>query len=130
MSRESSLRPPSAIVLEVAAAFERYEDALIRNDVALLNDFFLHRDDTVRFGIREQCYGYAAISAWRSTATSVAPGRQILRRVIAPLGDDVACVSTEFSDPSTPGVGRQSQTWLRTPLGWKIAAAHVSMATS
>ena len=127
MSAGESDPSRTAVVGEVTAAFECYEDALIRNDVALLNDFFLHRDDTVRYGTREQCYGHAAISAWRNAATPVATGRRILRRVIAPLGSDVACVSTEFSDPSTPGIGRQSQTWLRTPQGWKIAAAHVSM---
>jgi hypothetical protein len=36
--------------------------------------------------------------------------------------------STLFYRDSSPGkVGRQMQTWVRFPEGWKIVAAHVSM---
>jgi len=33
----------------------------------------------------------------------------------------------EYRRPSTPGIGRQSQTWMRTPQGWRVVAAHVSV---
>jgi hypothetical protein len=39
-------------------------------------------------------------------------------------------VSAEFTDPASAQLGRQTQTWVRTEAGWKIAVAHVSLALS
>ena len=116
----------ASVEAEVSAAFARYEEALIRHDVEALNHFFVVSPDTVRFGIDEQDYGFDAIAAYRRQSAPVHPQRCLRHTVIVCLGSDVACVSTEFTDPATPGLGRQSQTWVRTPTGWKIAMAHVS----
>ena len=111
---------------EVRQAFERYERALREHDVETLNDLFLDSPDTVRYGIAEQSYGFKAIGAWRRSAQAAHPERKLRHMVISRFGPDVACVSSEFTDPTTPGIGRQTQTWVRTPAGWKIMAAHVS----
>jgi hypothetical protein len=48
--------------------------------------------------------------------------------VITAYGRDTAVASTLFYRESAPGrVGRQMQTWVRFPEGWRIVAAHVSI---
>ena len=124
--------PPAAVeidrpevVAEVAAAFAAYERALSANDVAHMNDAFW--SDAVRYGIAECQYGAEAIAAWRATADPVPSGRTLGPTVVTAFGDDSACVSTEFRYPGDAAVGRQSQTWIRFPAGWKIVHAHVSL---
>jgi len=115
------------VLVEVRAAFDLYEAALCRHDVALLNDFFVQRDDTARFGVAEHNRGAAQIAAWRRDSAPVHPQRRLLDVVIVSYGHDAASASAEFEAPGSLQRGRQSQTWVRTPGGWKIAAAHVSM---
>jgi hypothetical protein len=122
------VRDRAAVLSEVRSAFEQYERALVRHDVEALNGFFLNSADSVRYGIGEQHYGFESIAAGRRRALPVHPQRQLLRTVVTSYGDDIACVSAEFTDPATVGVGRQTQTWVRTREGWKIAVAHVSIS--
>ena len=114
------------VVAEVRDAFERYEAALLANEVAVLDGFFLHRADTVRYGVSEVQYGIEEIRGFRSVQR---PFERALDRLeIVTYGRDVAVASTLFYRPDFPGqVGRQQQTWIRTEDGWKVAAAHVSM---
>ena len=114
------------VVAEVRAAFDRYERALNDNDVAVLNSTFRDDQRTVRYGGGENLYGYAEIKAFRTARTP--PGtRTISRTVISTYGRDHAVASTLFQRPSAPGkVGRQMQTWVRFPEGWRVVAAHVS----
>jgi hypothetical protein len=119
------LNDPS-IVAEVRAAFERYEQALLANDGDVLDAMFLHRADTVRFGIAELQYGIDEIRAFRAAQRPFS--RSLERLTIVTYGDDVATASTLFHREDFPDlVGRQQQTWLRTESGWRVAAAHVSM---
>ena len=118
----------AAVLREVRAAFEQYEQALGRHDVETLNGFFLSSVHAIRYGLAEQNYGIEAIAAYRRSSLPVHPQRRLLRVEVASLGDDVACVSAEFTDPASAGLGRQTQTWVRTGKGWKIAVAHVSMS--
>lgn len=119
------LNDPS-IVAEVQAAFERYEAALLANDGLTLDAMFVHRDDTVRYGVNEVQYGIEEIRAFRALQRSFA--RTLDRLVIVTYGRDLATASTLFRREDFPGqVGRQQQTWLRTETGWRVAAAHVSM---
>jgi hypothetical protein len=115
------------VVADVRCAFEHYEQALREHNIERLNDFFLPSADTVRFGISEQNYGIDAIRTYRRASAAVHPQRRLQHTVILALSDEIACVSTEFTDPVNVGVGRQSQTWVRTGEGWKIAMAHVSL---
>jgi hypothetical protein len=112
------------IVAEVAAAFQRYEEALVGNDVAVLNELFRDAPETIRFGIGENLYGHAAIAAFRQARPATGLARTLSNTVITTYGRDFATASTEFE--RNGGRFRQSQTWLRCPEGWRIVAAHVS----
>ncbi len=116
------------VVAAVSAAFERYETALVTNDVATLGALF-HKDPrTLRYGIAENLYGYDAIQAFRSARAPVGLERTRQRTIITTYGQDFAIASTLFLRPSLVGkVGRQMQTWVRFPDGWFIVAAHVSI---
>ena len=54
------------VVAEVRAAFDRYEAALVSNDVEVLDELFWNSERTLRFGVAENLYGYDAIRAFRA----------------------------------------------------------------
>jgi hypothetical protein len=113
---------------EVEAAFAEYEKALISNDVETLDRLFLDSPNTIRYGAGENLYGYAEIAAFRAARPSVGLERSLERTVITTYGRDMATAWTMFRRPSLPGkIGRQSQVWMRTPEGWRVVAAHVSV---
>jgi hypothetical protein len=115
------------ILAEVSAQFERYERALTANDVATLTELFADDDRTIRYGAAEILYGAKEIHAFRAGRTPVGLARTLSRTVITTYGRDLAVASTLFHRPSEPGrIGRQMQTWVRLPAGWRIVAAHVS----
>ena len=116
------------VVAEVTEQFARYEKALVSNDVAVLDGLFRPDARTLRYGIAENLYGYDAIMAFRAGRSPVGLMRRIDKTVITSYGRDMAVASTLFYRDSLPGkVGRQMQTWVRFPEGWKIVAAHVSI---
>jgi hypothetical protein len=116
------------VVAEVRECFERYEKALVGNDVPALNEFFRDDPRTIRYGAGEILYGYAAIKAFRAARSPVALGRTLDRTVITTFGREFAVASTLYERPSAPGkIGRQMQTWVKFPEGWRVAAAHVSL---
>ena len=116
------------VVAEVRREFERYERALVSNDVALLDALFRDDPRTIRYGGGENLYGYEEIKAFRAARPSVGLARTISQTVITTYGRDVATASTLFHRASAPGkIGRQMQTWVRFPEGWRVVAAHVSM---
>jgi Protein of unknown function (DUF3225) len=116
------------VVAEVSAAFERYETALVTNDTVTLDALFRSDPRTLRYGIAENLYGYAAIQAFRSKRPAFNLERTRLKTLITTYGRDFAVASTHFTRSSAPGkVGRQMQTWVRFPDGWFVVAAHVSM---
>ncbi|WP_439574144.1 oxalurate catabolism protein HpxZ [Phreatobacter sp.] len=116
---------------EVSAVFAAYETALTSNDVAALDALFWPSDHTIRYGIGENLYGYGEIAAFRAGRSPVGLDRTLDRTVITTFGSDMATASTLFRRASMEQgkVGRQMQTWLRTPEGWKVVAAHVSIIT-
>jgi hypothetical protein len=115
-------------VAEVRAAFDAYEKALVNNDVAVLDELFRDDPRTVRYGAAENLYGYSEIKAFRGARSPVGLGRTISRTVITTYGRDFATASTLYERPSAPGkLGRQMQTWVKFPEGWRVVAAHVSM---
>jgi hypothetical protein len=116
------------VVAEVTAQFARYEKALVSNDVAVLDELFRNDPRTLRYGIGENLYGYDAIMAFRAARPPVGLMRRTDKTVITTYGRDTAVASTLFYRDNAPGkVGRQMQTWVRFPEGWKIVAAHVSV---
>jgi len=52
-----------------------------------------------------------------------------MRTVITTYGQDFATANLEFQREGSTRIGRQSQTWMRTPQGWRVVAAHVSLMT-
>jgi hypothetical protein len=116
------------VLAEVTEQFARYENALVTNDVAVLDELFRADSRTLRYGGGENLYGYDAIMAFRAARPSTDLMRRTAGTVITTYGRDTAVASTLFYRDSAPGkVGRQMQTWVRFPEGWKIVAAHVSV---
>ncbi|HSV84496.1 MAG TPA: AtzH-like domain-containing protein, partial [Ramlibacter sp.] len=72
-------------------------------------------------------YGYPAIAAFRAARPAQGLQRELLRTVITTYGRDFATANVEFRRAGSPRTGRQSQTWMRTPDGWRVVAAHVSL---
>ena len=116
------------VLAEVTAQFARYEQALVSNDVAVLDELFRADMRTLRYGIAENLYGYGEITAFRAARSPAGLMRKTARTVITTYGRNTAVASTLFSRDSAPGrIGRQMQTWVRFPEGWRIVAAHVSI---
>ncbi|MBI5280004.1 MAG: oxalurate catabolism protein HpxZ [Burkholderiales bacterium] len=115
------------VLAEVEAVFERYEQALVGNDVAVLDELFWNSPHTLRYGVGENLYGFDEIAAFRAARPAQGLAREILRKVITTYGRDFATANIEFRRAGGTKTGRQSQAWLRTPEGWRVVAAHVSL---
>ena len=116
------------VVADVRQAFDRYERALVANDVAALDALFRDDPRTIRYGGGENLYGYGEIKAFRAARSPAGLARTISKTVITTYGHDVATASTLFRRSTAPGkIGRQMQTWVRFPEGWRVVAAHVSV---
>jgi ketosteroid isomerase-like protein len=115
------------VMAEVEAAFARYEAALTGNDVDELDRLFWEDPRTIRYGPAESLYGRDEILAFRKARPAQGLDRTLRRTVITTFGTDFATANTEFTREGSPKIGRQSQTWVRTPDGWRVVAAHVSL---
>ena len=116
------------VVAEARAAFDRYEQALVDNDVAALDTMFHDDPRTIRYGGGENLYGYQEIEAFRAARSPLGLARILSKTVITTYGRDHAVASTLFRRATTPGkIGRQMQTWVRFAQGWRVVAAHVSL---
>jgi hypothetical protein len=115
------------VLAEVGLAFERYEHALVHNEVEVLDELFFNSPHTLRYGATENLYGYAAIQEFRASRPSQGLQRERMNIVITTYGRDFATANTEFRRVGSEKNGRQSQTWVRTPDGWRVVAAHVSL---
>jgi hypothetical protein len=109
---------------EVSAVFARYEQALVTNDIAVLDELFWASEHVVRYGVAENLVGIEAIRAFRAARPAMGLDRTLANTVITTYGRDFATAMTEFVRPAA--TGRQSQTWVRFPEGWRVVAAHVS----
>ncbi len=118
------------VVAELAAAFGGYEKALVAGDNAAVLDYFWDAPETVRFGIADHQDGAAALRVWRSAQPPLPAGRRLFDTRITAFGTDHGVVTTRFDYPGGGPVGRQSQTWVRLPEGWRIVHAHVSVESS
>ena len=112
------------VVAEVTAAFASYEDALVTNNVTVLDELFWDSPHTIRYGATESLYGYEAIQAFRASRPATGLERTLRNTVITTYGRDMATANTEFERAGR--IGRQSQTWMRTQAGWRVVSAHVS----
>ncbi len=125
MTDEHWINAPKTLA-EVESAFLRYEAALTGNDIDVLDELFWNDTRTVRYGATENLVGYAAIQSFRQGRSPIGLMRSLRNTVITTFGDRFATTSTEFVREGDSRIGRQMQTWVRQPEGWRITAAHVS----
>ena len=118
------------VLAEMEVAFARYEDALVNNKVNVLDELFWNSPHTLRYGIGENLYGFEAIQAFRASRPFQGLQRTCMNTVITTYGEDFATANTEFQRDGVARSGRQSQTWMRTPEGWRVVAAHVSLISA
>lgn len=109
---------------EVTAAFEEYERALVAGDVPAMLGFFA--GDAIRYGIADQQHGIEEQRRWRLAQGPLPPGRRLKDLTVRAWAADTVVVTTLFGYPGSSVLGRQSQTWVRLPEGWRIVHAHVS----
>ena len=115
------------VLAEVEHQCERYERALVTNDVAVLDELFWDSPLTLRYGATENLYGYDAIRAFRAGRPAQGLERSVLKSVITTYGHDFATANVEFQRVGSNKIGRKSQTWMRTSEGWRVVAALVSL---
>jgi hypothetical protein len=113
------------VVAELQELYPRYEEALVSNDVDTLVAMFWASPYVMRFGVAESLYGQEELEAFRKNRPSANLARTVTRLDIVTFGKDFASVTLEFDRGAVHG--RQSQTWVRFPIGWRIVAAHVSL---
>ncbi len=114
------------VVVEVKAAFERYEKAINANDVDVLDGSFWNDPRVIRYSLTDNAYGYEAIHASRLARPKADLRRVLSNTVITTFGRDFATANTEYHRVESGRHGRQSQTWVRMPEGWRVVSAHVS----
>ncbi len=115
-------------VAELTSIYPQYEAALINNDIATMQRLFWASPHVVRFGATENLHGIEQIAAFRAARSPANLARRVTRLDITTFGTDFGCVNIEFErdkDGQTQR-GRQSQTWVRLPEGWRVVSAHVS----
>lgn len=115
------------VLAEVTRECERYERALVTNDVTVLDELFCNSPHTLRYGVTENLYGYEAICQFRASRPVQGLERTVLKNTITTYGRDFATANVEFQRLGSSKPGRQSQTWVRMPEGWRVVAAHVSL---
>jgi amidase len=106
------------------SAFHEYEDALMRDDTAVLDALFEPGTGTLRGDGSGLLRGHEQINAFRSTRGGVAR-RSLVGVDVQVLRPDAALVVGEslFVDG---GRGLQTQLWCRTDGTWRIRTAHVT----
>lgn len=116
------------VLAEIEATFYAYETALNQNDVTALINFFWQDAQAVRFGATENLYGWEHIVNFRQNRVAP-PKRTLFNTRFTSFGYDYANANTEFQRADGL-IGRQSQSWVRTSIGWRIVSAHVSFFPS
>jgi len=111
----------------MTAQFARYEEALVNNHVEVLDELFWPSAHTVRYGVGENLHGIDEIRAFRHARPAQGLARTLQNTVITTFGRDFATAMTLFQREGSKHIGRQSQTWVRMPQGWRVVAAHVSL---
>ncbi|MDB5649453.1 MAG: hypothetical protein JWL62_973 [Hyphomicrobiales bacterium] len=115
------------VVAEFTPVYMEYQKAVDTNDFETMNKLFWKSPQTVRFGPVGSLIGYDMIASYRRERVGHVSSERTLRNtVITTFGRDFAATNTETMKQGSTVVGRQSQSWIRTEEGWKIAAAHVS----
>jgi hypothetical protein len=115
------------VLAEVTEKFLQYERAINTNDIEVLDGSFLDSAQTIRFGITEELWSYDEIQAFRRTRNTAGTPRQLVKYLITTYGKNLAVANAVFRRDGVNKIGRQSQTWVKFDIGWKVVAAHVSL---
>jgi ketosteroid isomerase-like protein len=116
------------VAAEIRAAFDGYEAALMANDVAALVGYFRADADVIRMMNEAGLYGIESIASFRKGRDASDIARDLTRVEIRVLTPDIGVATAEYTRRGSGKRGAQTQVWQRTPYGWRIAAAHVSLA--
>lgn len=112
---------------ELTKAFAEYEQALVTNDIATLDQLFWNSPHTLRYGVGENLYGFEAIQEFRNSRPAQGLARTVTRTALTTFGSDYGVANIEFVRAGSERIGRQSQSWVRFDEGWRVVAAHVSL---
>ena len=96
------------------------------DDLAIMDALFHNAPTTNRFGVGEALWGIEEIRAFRM-GRGGSPRRRLGHVVITVYGDSFATADAEFFRDGADKCGRQSQSWVKFPDGWKVVSAHVSL---
>lgn len=118
----------SLVIKAVTYASDAYESALLANDIDGLNHWFWNDPRVNRWGINETLSGYEAIQDFRQNRSLEGLARTVLHRQIVTFDASTALVMVAFKRELDGKLGRQSQTWVCFPEGWRIVMAHISLA--
>jgi hypothetical protein len=128
----SNINMPS-VLEEVGGLCDRYEAALVSNDVDALSDFFWDSPGAIRYGVTEELYGSESIQNFRKNRILNYSSREPIKRTLMSFGSMLSVSNMEIS-VVTKGLERlcrQTQVWYKfDTIGWKIVSAHVSHNTS
>lgn len=124
-SPSTPAKPTGEALARLREALHAYEVALAAHDVDALNSWFLDSPGTLRADASSVLVGHDTIAAFRSRAQP-AVRREVVRQHVVPLSAEAALTMAETRrDDATTGL--QTQAWILTDGGWRIAAAHVSV---
>jgi hypothetical protein len=114
---------------ELTALYPQYETALVTNDIETMQRLFWASPHAVRFGATENLHGIEEIEAFRLSRPAANLARKITRLDITTFGSGFGCVHLEFEREKDGKItrGRQSQSWVKLPEGWRVVSAHVSL---
>jgi hypothetical protein len=118
---------------DLAAAFERYERALMDGDVAAQERSFWSDPSVVRVDGDRPLIGPAALAEFRARRPTPGPRRLRDLHVVHSPGDTVVTMSVNERlgpDGEVIGLSSQTQVWARTKDGWRVIAACVSPITA
>ena len=105
-------------------AFDRYERAVLDNDLAVLDEMFAPGDETLRGDGAGLLVGHESISAFRGVRGGVPP-REIERIEYRPLADDLALLVQLLSvHPDLTGVGVDGDHRLLRCVGTALVGRH------
>ena len=115
------------VLAEVAGGLRPLRKALVTNDVAVLDELFWNSPHTLRYGVDRKPVRLRRDPRLPRRRPAQGLARDVLKTVITTYGRDFATANIEFRRAGSAKTGRQSQTWMRTPEGWRVVAAHVSL---
>ena len=118
------------VCAEVEGASDRYEAALLSNDLDTLDASFWQDARVLRVSAKDELLGIENIRRFRAGRAPTDAARDYLSRLITTFGEHTAIVSITFLRKSDSRVGRQSQTWVRIDDSWRIVSAHISFRES